>query len=93
MKLEKGLEFARWLLISVLSIKAGEAYSGQHILPQNPLDVDTLLNNLMNLDLTTIMIILGVFLFFVLMIVVIKKKRSQARVREIIYVPVESLER
>lgn len=93
MKLEKGLEFARWLLISVLSIKAGEAYSGQRILPQNPLDVNTLLNNLMNLDLTTITIILGVFLFFVLIIVAIKKKRSQARVREIIYVPVESLKR
>lgn len=87
--MEALLNAARWLLIAVLSLKAGEAYSGQVILPQNPLDLATLVNNLMNLDLTTLLVILGVFLFFVLLIVAIKKKKRQ-QTQQIIYVPIQS---
>ena len=87
--MEALLNAARWLLIAVLSIKAGEAYSGQAILPQNPLDLTTLVNNLLSLDTTTLLVILGVFFFFLILIIAIKKRRRQP-VQQIIYVPVQS---
>lgn len=87
------VEFSRWLFISVLSIRAGELYAHQRILPQNPLDIITLINNLMNIDYTTIAIIMMTFLLFLVLIVAIKKAKARRQVREIIYVPVETLKR
>lgn len=86
--LEKALDYARWLLLLVISIKAGEAYSGQYILPQNPLDIGGLVTNLISVDVTTMAVILGTFLFLTLIIVALKKKKRSAMAREVIYVPV-----
>lgn len=70
------VEFARLLLITVFSIKAGEAATGKQLLPQNPFDILQWKAILSNYDVVAIAVVAGVFAFMLLLLIILKKKRQ-----------------
>ena len=77
-------EAARYFLLTVLSIKVAEGVHGVRILPQNPLDIATLINNITSLGITVIVTIILVLILFIILLRGLRKRKEA---KQIVYVP------